>query len=179
MVRFTAADFEGAVELLDEEEPDHLVGEGEGGEGELFGSRGQDGGGEAEGAADDEGEVAFAGEGEGVEPGGEVFGGEAGAAAVEDDEVAGGTDGFEDPLPFPGEDSGLVGGGGAVGHLFFGEFGDVEPAEGAEAFGEFADALGEVALFNFSYGDDGYAHGVTCSAFLRRGRCGRRSGRFC
>lgn len=94
MIWFTAADFESAVELFDEEESDHLVGEGEGGEGEFFGRRFEDGGGEAEGAADDDGEVAFAGEGEGVEPGGEVFGGEAGAAAVEDDEVTGRADGF-------------------------------------------------------------------------------------
>jgi len=31
VIRFTAADFEGAVELFDEEEADHPVGEGEGG----------------------------------------------------------------------------------------------------------------------------------------------------
>jgi hypothetical protein len=179
MIRFAAADFEGAVELLDEEEADDLVGEGEGGEGDGFGGGGEDGGGEAEGAADGEGEVAFAGEGEGGEAGGEVFGGEGGAAAVEDDEAAGGADGFEQPLPFPGEDFGLVGGRRAVRHFFFGDFDDVEAAVGGEALYEFADAVREVAFFYFADGDDGDAHGATGSAFLRGGRCGWRSGRSC
>lgn len=179
MVRFAAADFEGAVELFDEEEADDLVGEGEGGEGDCFGGGRQDGGGEAEGAADGEGEVAFAGEGEGVEAGGEVFGGEDGAAAVEDDKAAGGADGFEEALSLPGEDFGFVGGGRAVGHFFFGDFDDVEAAVGGEAFDEFADAVKEVAFFYFTDGDDGDAHGVTGSAFLRGGRCGLPPGRSC
>ena len=57
MIGFAAQDGHGAVELLDEEEAHHLVGEGHEGEGELFGGQGVDGGGESVGAADYEHEA--------------------------------------------------------------------------------------------------------------------------
>ena len=48
----------GAVDLFGEDEADHLVGEGEAGEGELLVGAGIDGRGEAVGASDDEDEAA-------------------------------------------------------------------------------------------------------------------------
>ena len=74
VVGFAADDGLGAVELLDEEEADELMGEGEGGEGELLGGGGADGRGEAVGSADDEDEAAGRGGLFLLQPAGELQG---------------------------------------------------------------------------------------------------------
>lgn len=172
VVSFPPTYLERPVELLDEEQPNHLVGEGHGGEGEGFFGGGGDGGGEAEGAADDEGEVAGPGQGQSVQAGGQGLGGEAGAADVEDDEVAGGADGLQQSLALAGEDAGLVGGRGIVRHFLLGHLDDVEAAEGGEALEVFGDAILEVPLFYFADSDDGDAHGLLARHFFEEDAAG-------
>ena len=61
VVGFVVENGEGTVELLGEDEADHLVGEGHGGKGELVVGAGIDLGGESVGASDEEDEAAGGG----------------------------------------------------------------------------------------------------------------------
>ena len=100
VVGFAADDGLGAVELLDEEEADELMGEGEGGEGELLGGGGSDGIGEAVGSADDEDEAAWGGGLFLLQPAGELQGAHLEAVLVEQHDVVAETEAGQQGLAF-------------------------------------------------------------------------------
>ena len=88
MIRFSPDDLESPVDLLDEQQADHLVGKGHAGEGEfeigpLAQLRGQ-----AEGAADEKDDVAFAVLSTAVDMGGEFFGRQVLSKHIEDNAIA-------------------------------------------------------------------------------------------
>jgi hypothetical protein len=105
--------------------------EGHRAEGEAQVGAGEDVGREAEGAADDEGEVGAAVDGEALEVGGEVFGRELAAAEVEGDDVLPRTQRGEQARPLAGDELRLLGGRKRVGRLLVGHLdhlhGDIAP----------------------------------------------------
>ena len=88
MVVFVTANFISPINLLHQQQPHHLVGKGHTGEGEfeigpLAQPRSQ-----AEGAADEKYDVAFAIESAAIDMGGEFFGGQVLSKHIENDAIA-------------------------------------------------------------------------------------------
>ena len=100
VVGFVVEDGEGAVELLGEDEADHLVREGHGGKGELLVGSGIDLGGEAVGTTNEEDEAACDGVLLALHPLGELGAAKGLAVLIEEDEVVGGLELLEDELAF-------------------------------------------------------------------------------
>lgn len=100
VVGFVVEDGHGAVDLFDEEEADHLVGEGHFGEGEFFVGAFVDAIGEAVRSTDDEDDLAGTAVHVVLNLFGEVHGAWSFAAFVEKDDVIGGLDTFEEFVGF-------------------------------------------------------------------------------
>ena len=88
MIRFSTANFISPINLLDQQQPHHLVSKGHAGEGEfeigpLAQLRSQ-----AESAADEEDDVAFAVQSAAIDMGGEFFGGQVLSKYIENDAIA-------------------------------------------------------------------------------------------
>ena len=168
VVRRAVQDGHGTVELLDEDEPYHLVREGHARHGQLFVGGGIDFGGEAVGAANDEDQPPV----DGVHLLPHVFGKLHGAhllaALVEQHNDIARLKGFQYQVAFL---LFLHLGGEALGVLQFGYHFDVERQVAAGALGVVGYGRNEMGLNGSSYDDEGSLHVGVLNSVLNVIQC--------
>lgn len=154
---------ERSVDLFDEHEAHELVGVGQLAEGDVLVGAGQDGLAEAERAADDEDDVAFAGGAEFVDFVGEFDRVILLALDCHGEYVALFRDFGEDLFAFLVLDHFHLFVAQVFGRLFVPDLDDLQLAVAAEPLRVFGDALLQIFLLQFSDRDDFYVH---CNSLL-------------
>ena len=127
---------------------------------------------QAEGAADDEGDFAAAVQGQFGKGRRQVFRRHELALHVQGEEVRALADVAQHLLPFPVEDLGLLGRRRVVGHLLFGQDGELDLAIRAQALQELIDTSREVFLLDLADGNDVVLHQLVPSSWSDESFCG-------
>jgi len=169
VVGAAGVDHEGAVDLLEDEDAGHEVGEGEVGELPADVGAGKEGFAGAEGACDDEDEMTGA-QAPGGEAGREGLAGPLGAVQVEEDDEVVRADLFKSPGGFFVFGLELLAGAVVRRGGFILQFQDFSAVEGLEAFEVFFFKIFETFVFALADAEDGdHAEASLCvsvSAFL-------------
>ena len=158
MIRMPMDNPESSVNLFDQHKPHELVRVGEFAKGNVLVGAGEDGLAEAERAADDEDDVAFAGGAEFVDFIGELYGIVLLALDGHREDVALFRDFGEDLFAFFVLDQFHLFIAQVFGRFFVPDFDDLQLAVAAEPLCVFGDALLQIFLLQFSHRNDFYVH---------------------
>ena len=151
-------DPEAPIDLLQQNHPHQLMGEGHSGKAQRIVRPLQDGWGKAQGTADDEGDVAYAPCAQSLDFPGKLQGIQHLSLDGQGDHIGVVPDGFQNPAALPLPDGVFFRRTGPLRRLLVCQLHDLQLTVTAQTLFILPDGLGQIFFFDFSYGNTGNLH---------------------